>query len=60
MKQIRQVIIEFTDGTRQVIDSAQPIQFPNIPFDEDEQPWNRPGETGKWPFYPGIQPTIID
>jgi hypothetical protein len=59
MKQIRQVIIEFTDGTRQVIYSAQPLRFPDLPVDEDIDPcW--PQKTGTWPHYPGIQPSIID
>ena len=34
--------------------------LPDIPLDSGVDYWKLPGESGKWPNYPGKQPTIVD
>ena len=74
MKQVKKVVIYYTDGTYQEVDAAipatvvpsgpvkrspaQPAEI--VPFTIPDDPFKLPGESGKWPFYPGGQPSIVD
>jgi len=72
MKQIKKVVVYYTDGTYEEIESAKggvgtPTPFkpakesPTTPVIPDNPwPWGIPGEAGKWPYYPGRQPSIVD
>jgi hypothetical protein len=63
MKTIKQVVIYYTDGTYQAIDSAAvaPVLIPKIRDVEPDDFWKHPGRIGTWPTPPfDTGTTIVD